>query len=200
MELIYWMDILGVLVFAISGTMIGIERQLDIFGASVIAFATAVGGGTLRDVLIGSTPVGWMKDPAYIYVIILGIFLALLFKKEFSMLSKTIFLFDTIGLGLYSIIGLKKALLFGMSPMVAVIMGTVSAVFGGVLRDILTNRVPLIFRKEIYAILCIIGGIVFLILNKFFDHDIINTYLTMGLVIFMRILVVVKKWSLPKIS
>ncbi|WP_205748787.1 trimeric intracellular cation channel family protein [Emticicia sp. CRIBPO] len=200
MELIYWMDILGVLVFAISGTMIGIERQLDIFGASVIAFATAVGGGTLRDVLIGSTPVGWMKDPAYIYVIILGIFLALLFKREFSMLSKTIFLFDTIGLGLYSIIGLKKALLFGMSPMVAVIMGTVSAVFGGVLRDILTNRVPLIFRKEIYAILCIIGGIVFLILNKFFDHDIINTYLTMGLVIFMRILVVVKKWSLPKIS
>ncbi|NBA85155.1 trimeric intracellular cation channel family protein [Emticicia sp. CRIBPO] len=198
--MIYWMDILGVLVFAISGTMIGIERQLDIFGASVIAFATAVGGGTLRDVLIGSTPVGWMKDPAYIYVIILGIFLALLFKREFSMLSKTIFLFDTIGLGLYSIIGLKKALLFGMSPMVAVIMGTVSAVFGGVLRDILTNRVPLIFRKEIYAILCIIGGIVFLILNKFFDHDIINTYLTMGLVIFMRILVVVKKWSLPKIS
>ena len=148
----------------------------------------------------GSTPVGWMKDPAYIYVIILGIFLALLFKREFSMLSKTIFLFDTIGLGLYSIIGLKKALLFGMSPMVAVIMGTVSAVFGGVLRDILTNRVPLIFRNEIYAILCIIGGIVFLILNKFFDHDIINTYLTMGLVIFMRILVVVKKWSLPKIS
>lgn len=200
MELIYWMDILGVLVFAISGTMIGIERQLDIFGASVIAFATAIGGGTLRDILIGSTPVGWMKNPAYIYVIILGIFLALLFKKEFSKLSKTIFLFDTIGLGLYSIIGLKKALLFGMSPMVAVIMGTVSAVFGGVLRDILTNRVPLIFRKEIYAILCIIGGIVFLVLGKFSDHDIINTYLAMGLVIFLRILVVVKKWSLPKIS
>src|SRR6218665_1837458 len=106
MELIYWMDILGILVFAISGTMTGIERNLDIFGASVIAFATAIGGGTIRDILIGSTPVGWMKDPTYIYMIVLGIVLALLFKKEFNKLSKTIFLFDTIGLGLYSIIGL----------------------------------------------------------------------------------------------
>ncbi len=200
MDLIYWMDILGILVFAISGTMIGIERQLDIFGASVIAFATAVGGGTLRDILIGSTPVGWMKDPVYIYMIVLGITLALLFRKEFSKLSRTIFLFDTIGLGLYSIIGLKKALLFGMSPMVAVIMGTVSAVFGGVLRDILTSRVPLIFRKEIYAILGMTGGIVFLTLSRISSNDILNTYISMSLVIFLRILVVVKKWSLPKIS
>lgn len=200
MDLIYWMDILGVLVFAISGTMIGIERQLDIFGASVIVFATAIGGGTLSDVLICSPPVGWIKDPAYIYVIILGIFLTLLFKREFSVFSKTIFLFDNIGLRRYRIIGLKKALLFGMSPIVVVIMGTVSAVFGGVLKDIRTNRIPIIFRKEIYAVLCIIGGIVFLLLNKFFDHDIINTYLAIGLAIFMRILVVVKKWSLPKIN
>jgi uncharacterized membrane protein YeiH len=198
MNLIYWIDIIGILVFAISGMNVGLQRNLDVFGASVIAFATAVGGGTIRDLLLGSTPVGWMKDSNYLYAIVLGILLSVLFKTKVGKLSSTIFLFDTIGLGLYSIIGIKKALLFEMSPLVAIILGTVSAVFGGVVRDVLTNEVPLIFRKEIYAILSIFGGILYFSFLYFNLPELHCMYFSMLFIILMRLLVVKKQWDLPK--
>ena len=166
-DLVYFIDLGGTLVFAISGWLTASKMKMDPFGASVIAFITAVGGGTLRDLLIGSQPVGWMVDQNYLLMIGAGILLGYLFRQQLQKLRKTMFLFDSIGIGLFTILGIEKTLLYGLTPVIAIMMGTVSAVFGGVLRDTLANEVPLIFRSEIYATACLLGGIIFILLGYF---------------------------------
>jgi uncharacterized membrane protein YeiH len=199
-QILYLLDLTGTFVFAISGFIAAGERRMDPFGAAVIAFVTAVGGGTIRDILIGSVPVGWMLNPAYIYVILSAIVLTFFMKEYILRLSRTMFLFDSIGIGLFTILGLQKTLSLGLSPMVAVMMGTVSAVFGGVLRDVFSNRIPLIFRNEIYATACISGGILFLLLLRLGVEELLATFLAMFFVILLRILSVRYKWYLPTLS
>ncbi len=200
MDIIYLLDLIGTLVFAISGTLTATSKKFDIFGAAVIAFVTAVGGGTLRDLLIGSTPVGWMLDLNYLLMIGLAILLSLFFRQFIQKLRRTLFIFDTIGIGLFTILGLQKTLVLGISPIVAVMMGTVSAVFGGVIRDILCNEVPLIFRKEIYATACISGACLFLLLQKLSLAYSWTVLITVSFIIILRIFSVKKKWSLPVLS
>ncbi|MFT6054376.1 MAG: putative membrane protein YeiH [Roseivirga sp.] len=199
-NLVYIIDLGGTLVFAISGWVAASKKQMDPFGASVIAFITAVGGGTLRDLLIGSTPVGWMQDQNYLLMVAIGIGLGFLFKKFFEKLRKTMFLFDSIGIGLFTILGIEKTLEFGLTPVIAVMMGTVSAVFGGVLRDTLANEIPLIFRQEIYATACLTGGILFMILTHFNLNPDVKIISTVCYIIALRIISVKKKWSLPTIG
>ncbi|WP_339606599.1 trimeric intracellular cation channel family protein [uncultured Roseivirga sp.] len=199
-ELVYVIDLGGTLVFAISGWLAASKKQMDPFGASVIAFITAVGGGTLRDLLIGSQPVGWMVDQNYLLMIGCGIGLGYLFKRYLEKLRKTMFLFDSIGIGLFTILGIEKTLSFGLTPVIAVMMGTVSAVFGGVLRDTLANEVPLIFRQEIYATACLTGGILFLILGYFNVNVDVRIILTVVYIIALRIVSVKYKWSFPTIK
>lgn len=200
MNVIYSADLVGTFVFAISGVNAARDSRMDIFGAAVIAFVTAVGGGTLRDLLIGSTPVGWMKDPNYIFVILMGIFASIVFRALILRLSKTMFWFDTIGIGLFTVLGLQKTLDLGLSPAVAVMMGIVSSVFGGVIRDTLSNRIPLIFRKEIYATACLAGGIIYLLLRETPLNADIRMGLTVAAVITIRSLAVYKKWSFPPLK
>lgn len=197
MTLLYFFDLVGTFVFAISGVLISSNNRFDFFGASVIAFVTAIGGGTLRDILLGCYPIGWIENVTYIYVIILAVITSAILKNHILRLSKTLFLFDTIGLSAFTIIGVQKALTYGVSPIIAIIMGTISAVFGGVLRDVLCNEQPLIFRKEIYATPCILGGAVFLVL-RYFDIN-INIILsaTAFFIIGLRLIAVKKQWSLP---
>ena len=114
-EVLYILDLIGTLVFAISGSMAASSKKLDLFGAAFIAFVTAVGGGTVRDLLLGTTPVGWMQDTMYIYVILSGVGITFLFKAVVRKLRKTLFLFDTIGIGVFTILGLSKALIFRSS-------------------------------------------------------------------------------------
>lgn len=197
MGYIYILDLIGTFVFAISGALIASKKQFDAFGTLVIAFVTAVGGGTLRDMMIGSTPVGWMNDTNYIIIVGLGLITSILFKKYIRKLSKTMFLFDTIGIGLFTILGLQKTLGLGLSPMIAVIMGMVSAVFGGVVRDTLTNEVPLVFRKEVYATACLLGGILYLILDVFHLEESWKIAITVLVIMIIRILAVKRKWALP---
>lgn len=197
---LYILEIIGTLVFAVSGIITASERKMDPFGASVIAFITAVGGGTVRDVLIGSVPVGWMLNLHYLYAILAGILITFFLKKQIMRLHKTIFLFDAIGIGLFTILGLQKTMSAELSPLIGVIMGTVSAVFGGVLRDIFSNRVPLIFRNEIYATACILGGLLFLLLSYLGVEELISTLSAMLFVIMLRILAVRYKWYLPAMS
>ncbi|KOF01965.1 trimeric intracellular cation channel family protein [Roseivirga seohaensis] len=199
-ELVYFIDLGGTLVFAISGWLAASKKQMDPFGASVIAFITAVGGGTLRDLLIGSQPVGWMVDQNYLLMIAGGIGLGFLFKRYLEKLRKTMFLFDSIGIGLFTILGIEKTLSFGLTPVIAVMMGTVSAVFGGVLRDTLANEVPLIFRQEIYATACLTGGILFLVLGHFNVNVDVRIILTVVYIIALRIVSVKYKWSFPTIK
>lgn len=194
------LDIIGTMAFAMSGALTAMNKKLDPFGVFIIAFVTAVGGGTLRDILIGRTPVGWMLDLKYVYVIIVGFVLAIVFRKKFDRLRTSLFLFDTIGLGVFTLIGLEKGINIGLHPVICVALGTMTACFGGVIRDILCTEIPVIFRREIYATICILGGIVFFLLRKLnLENDIL--YLTTSIVIIsVRLMAVKFKWYLPTLE
>ena len=194
------LDIIGTMAFAMSGALTAMNKKMDPFGVFIVAFVTAVGGGTLRDVLIGRTPVGWMLDLKYAYVIMAAVILSIIFRKKFDRLRTSLFLFDTIGLGVFTLIGLEKGINIGLHPMICIALGTMTACFGGVIRDILCTEIPVIFRKEIYATICILGGTVFFLLRKLnLDNDIL--YLTTSLVIiFVRLMAVKYKWSLPTLE
>ncbi len=195
--MIYFLDLLGTFVFAISGTATAADKKFDLFGAAIIALVTAVGGGTIRDLLIGNTPVGWMRDLNYLAAIGLAVPVTFFFKTVLLRMRRTLFLFDAIGIGLFTILGLQKTLAAGLSPVVAVLMGTVSAVFGGVVRDILCNEVPLIFRKEIYATACIAGGVLYFLLDWLGLEYHVNVAATVGFIILVRVLAVRWGWGLP---
>lgn len=193
-------DIIGAMAFAMSGALTAMSKKLDPFGVFIIAFATAVGGGTLRDVMIGRTPVGWMQDLTYVYAIILGFILTIVFRKRLDKLRTSLALFDTIGLGVYTLIGIQKGLDYHLHPVICVALGTVTACFGGVIRDILCTEIPVIFRREIYATICIFGGIVFFVLRKLnFDNDNLDI-ITALIIIVIRLLAVKYKWYLAPIE
>jgi len=154
----YTLDLIGTFAFAISGFLTAFNKRLDLFGILIIAFVTALGGGTLRDVLIGRTPVGWMLDLNYVYVVLGGVLFAILFRKKLNYLRTSLFLFDTIGLAVFTILGIEIGIKTNLHPIISIALGTMSASFGGVIRDILCNEIPVIFKKEIYATVCIAGG------------------------------------------
>ena len=194
------LEIIGTMAFAMSGALTAMNKKMDPFGVFIIAFVTAVGGGTLRDVLIGRTPVGWMLDIRYVYLIIVGFILAILFRKKFDRLRTSLFLFDTIGLGGFTLIGLEKGINIGLHPVICIALGTITACFGGVIRDILCTEIPVIFRREIYATICIFGGIVFFLLRKLnLENDFL--YLATSIIIItIRLMAVKFKWYLPTLE
>lgn len=200
MELIYILDILGTFAFAISGALVASDKKFDVFGVIIIAFVTAVGGGMLRDVLINAHPINWIGDLNYLWTIFTAVIVTILFKSKIAPLSKTMFLFDTIGLGVFTLLGLQKGLSYNLHPFVALIMGMISAVFGGVLRDVLTNKIPLIFQKEIYASACLAGGISYLILNYFELPENIIFLISASVIVLIRIIAVKFQLHLPKIQ
>jgi uncharacterized membrane protein YeiH len=191
-------DILGTLSFAISGTSSAMRKKLDIFGIVVIAFVTSVGGGTIRDILIGQTPVAWLRDSTTINVILIGTAITLIFGTLLKKMNYTLFLFDAFGLGLFTIIGLQKGMDLHFSPGICIALGMVTGCFGGVTRDILLNEIPLIFRKEIYASVCVLGGLCYYLLSSFANLDLaIAQTISILLIVLVRILVVKFEWSLP---
>lgn len=196
MDLFHALDLIGTAVFAISGATTAMEKKLDVFGILTVAFVTSIGGGTIRDILLGYTPVGWMLNTHYLIAIVIGVGLAMVAQKQLVKLRKTLFLFDSIGLGVFTITGLEKALDLELSYPVAIMMGTTSAVMGGVIRDIICNELPIIFRKEIYASASIVGGSGYLFLNY---AGLDNSIVIIGTIIFIiiiRILAIVNNWSL----
>jgi len=196
MNWIYCVDLFGTCVFAISGVLTAIQKKFDLVGALIIGFVTAIGGGTLRDTLIGKFPVGWLNDRNYFIAIIIGYFIAYAFKKKVLKFKRSMFLFDTIGIGLFTILGIEVALAFNLNIEICLIMGVVSACFGGVIRDVLTNEIPLIFRKEIYASACLIGGIVYLFLMKISSYENLNIVFSICTVISIRYFSIKNNWSL----
>lgn len=192
-------DILGTVAFAISGVLVAMEKKLDLFGVLIIAFVTAVGGGTLRDFLIGNTPVGWMTTPVYLITITATVIAAIIFVNQLRYFRKSLFLFDTIGLGLYTMVGVEKGINAGLSPVICIILGTITASFGGVIRDILCNEIPVIFRKEVYATICILGGIIYFAIIQFPVATTFAYIAAILSIILMRLLAVKFKISLPSI-
>lgn len=189
-------EIFGTATFAVSGASSAIQKRLDIFGVLVIAFATSIGGGTLRDILIGATPVAWLKDDTTVAVIFIGA-VCTLFIDSSKKIPKTLFLFDTLGLGLFTIVGIEKALAVGLSPVICVAIGTIAACFGGVIRDVLLNNVPVIFHREIYASACIAGGLVYFILRYLQVDDTICQLVCMIAIVTIRIVALRFHLSLP---
>ncbi|WP_053992321.1 trimeric intracellular cation channel family protein [Mangrovimonas sp. TPBH4] len=192
-------DILGTIAFAISGVLVALSKKMDPFGVFIIAFVTAVGGGTLRDVLIGQTPVAWMTNMTYVYVIFGATLFAVLFKSKLNYLRTSLLLFDTIGIGLYTVVGIEKGLVASLHPLICIALGTMTACFGGVIRDILCNEIPVIFRKEIYATACILGGSTYFVLRELPIAENFIFVIAAVVVIVIRLLAVRFKISLPSL-
>lgn len=200
MDLQYPLELLGTFVFAISGALAVRDKEHDVFGAGFTGFVTAIGGGTLRDLLLDSHPLVWIGDIHFLYAILLGVLAAFIFPKILSRLRKTMFLFDTLGIAFFTVLGVEKSLSLGVRPEIAAIMGMFSAVMGGVIRDTLVNEIPILFRKEIYASACLAGAILYLILNYFGLHRDINLLISISLIISIRLVAVRYKLSLPRLD
>jgi uncharacterized membrane protein YeiH len=192
-------DILGTVAFAISGVLVALNKKMDPFGVLIIAFVTAVGGGTLRDVMIGINPVSWMTNMTYVYVIFGATVFAILLRSKINYLRTSLFLFDTIGIGLYTVVGIEKGLNAGLHPIICISLGTMTACFGGVIRDILCNEIPVIFRKEVYATACILGGLTYFVLRKFMADTNLIFVIAIIVVIVIRLVAVKFKISLPSL-
>jgi len=193
------LDLLGVVAFSISGVLVALEKRMDAFGVIIIAFVTAVGGGTLRDIMIGIEPVSWMSNMTYVYFIIGSAFTAVFLRKTISYLRTSLFLFDTIGIGLYTVVGIETGLVAGLHPLICIALGTMTACFGGVIRDILCNEIPVVFRREIYATACILGGFSYFLMNYFISDDNYIFIIAALIVITTRLLAVKFKISLPSL-
>jgi uncharacterized membrane protein YeiH len=193
-------EILGTLVFAISGALTAAGKRFDLMGVGIIAFVTALGGGTIRDLLIGAHPVGWMQSKWFLLAVVVGVIIAYIFHKRLQYLRKTFFLFDAIGLGVFAIGGLQKALDFGIDPVYALVCAMITGSMGGLLRDVLCNDIPLIFRKEIYATAALLGAGTFLIMDLVGFQPEINFAISVLLVIIIRVLAVKYNLGLPKIK
>ncbi|WP_207535628.1 trimeric intracellular cation channel family protein [Desertivirga arenae] len=200
MDPIYITELFGTFFFSMSGALAAAEHneEHDWFGAGFIGFVTAIGGGSLRDILLGSYPLIWIGNVSFLYAILAGIILAGIFYNTLLKLRKTFLLFDTFGISLFTILGTEKALRFGISSEVAAIMGMFTAVMGGVVRDTLLNEIPIIFKKEIYASACLIGASAYLLLIQFGVERNICFFLSILVIVIVRVLALKFHLSLPK--
>ncbi|MCM1178298.1 MAG: trimeric intracellular cation channel family protein [Clostridium sp.] len=162
LDFIRLIDYIGTFAFAISGIRLAAAKNFDIFGAYVVGFVTAVGGGTLRDLMLDVTPF-WMEQPSYVVITGLALLFVIGFRKYVVRFDNTFFIFDAIGIGLFTVVGVERSIAAGFPVWVNIIMGAITGAAGGMVRDVLINEVPLIFRKDIYAVACVLGGVAYYI-------------------------------------
>ena len=160
-NIMQWLDMAGVFVFAVSGALTAATKKMDIFGFIVIALITAVGGGTLRDVIL-NVPVFWLSQPTYVWITLSAAILTFLFTQAFHRGQNLFLWFDAIGLAVFCVLGAAKTFALTNDPFISVMMGVVSAVVGGMIRDIICNEIPLIFHSEVYATAAFAGAMVFI--------------------------------------
>ena len=193
------LDFIGTFAFAVSGIRLASAKRFDWFGAYVCGFAVAVGGGTIRDLLLDVTP-AWMTDPIYLLCTALALVWVIVFGKHIVHMNNTLFTFDAIGLALFTVVGCGKALALGYPFWVAIIMGSFRGASGVVFRDVLFNETPLIFRKYIYAMACVVGGTVYWICWELGAESFI-CQLAGGITVFLvRVLAVRYNICLPILS
>lgn len=193
------LDFIGTLAFAISGIRLASAKHFDLFGAYVVGLTTAIGGGTMRDLLLSQPPF-WMTNAFYLICTALALVWVIAFRKFLVKQNNTWFLFDTIGLALFTVTGIEKTLAAGFPFWTAIIMGTLTGAGGGVFRDVFINEVPLIFRKEIYALACVVGGIAYFICNKAGLGNVSSGLICGTFVMLARILAVHYKIHLPTLK
>lgn len=189
-------EFLGTIAFAISGIRLASAKQFDWFGAVVVGYVTAVGGGTLRDLLLGVPPF-WLQSSVYLWGTLFAFVIVVFFRKVLVHLNNTIFWFDCIGLGLFTVVGVEKALDLGHAYWVCILMGTITGIVGGIIRDILINEIPVIFRQELYAIACMIGGLFYVLLHYLNVDSKIIQISVFFIVVIVRVLATRFHWGLP---
>ena len=198
-------DFVGTLAFAISGIRLASAKKFDLFGAYVVGVTTAIGGGTMRDIMLGVSPF-WMTNKFYLVCSAIALLWVIVFRKLLVRQDNTWFLFDTIGLALFTVTGIEKTITtIGPSGehfpfWTAIIMGTITGAGGGVLRDVFINEVPLIFRKEIYALACVIGGLAYYICHQLGLDSTLSAIICGLTVVLMRLLAFKYKLHLPIIK
>ncbi|MBE0502175.1 MAG: trimeric intracellular cation channel family protein [Desulfuromonadales bacterium] len=198
MSLLYLLDLIGTAAFAASGAWLGVRRHMDLFGVLVLGLVTAVGGGTLRDLLLGDMPTFSLRNETYLYVAILAALIVFINRERFNFFEKPLLYLDAIGLGIFVVIGTTKALDFNLGFLGAVMMGVMTGTAGGVIRDVLANQIPLILRREIYASACLLGGILLVILEQSDVARPIAALLAATTVTVVRLLAIYYDWSLPR--
>lgn len=198
MNIIYILDLIGTAAFAASGAWVGVRKHMDLFGVLVLGVVTAVGGGTLRDLLLGDIPPFSLKNESYIYIAIVVSLIVFANRVQFKTFEKPLLYFDAIGLGTFVVIGTTKALDFHLGLLGAILMGVMTGTAGGVIRDLFANQVPLIFRREIYASACVAGGLLLVALETVGTVRPVAALLSAGTVISVRLLAIHYNWSLPK--
>ncbi len=194
---IYILDLFGVAVFAITGALAAGKKKMDLFGVVVLALATALGGGTLRDVILGAYPVFWISDPTYIFVgtaAAISIFVLARFRRS---PAKALTFADAFGLAIFTVIGTEKAISLGVPGSIAVIMGVMTGVAGGIIRDILSGEIPLVLKAEIYATASLCGAIIFAILTKHFPSMPLPAPAAIAVILGLRLAAIHWKLSLP---
>ena len=195
--LLRWLDLAGIAVFAASGALVASRKQLDMVGFILIAAVTGIGGGTMRDLLLGRTPVFWLRDPALLAVAssiaVLIFFLAHRVENRFRALLWA----DAVGLSLFAVVGAETALIAGANPWAAVLLGVMTASFGGALRDVICNEIPLLLRKEIYALAALAGAAVFVLLRLEGIWRETALLAGMGVCFAIRAAAILRGWSLP---
>lgn len=196
--LVYWLDMAGVIVFALSGVVIACRTRMDPIGMLVLGAVTGIGGGTLRDLVLGVRPVFWVSDPAYLWVIIATVALSMLGFHYIHRLSRVFLpVADAFGLALFTVIGAHKALMLDTSGVVAVLMGLMTGVAGGMVRDVLARRVPMVLREEIYATASIAGGICMVAGYKLGVPQIIAIGLGLAITLGLRLAAIHWRLALP---
>jgi len=199
MTLLYTLDLIGTAAFAASGAWAGIRSRMDMLGVLVLGVVTATGGGTLRDILLGDFPPFCLRDETYLYISIFIAILIFFFNRRLMFLKNPLLYFDAVGLGTFVVIGTQKAMTYQMGALSAILLGVMTATAGGVIRDVLSNEVPLILRKEtLYASVCFAGGglLVLLILTPLPAPA--ATIVAALTVIILRVLAIRYHWTLPR--
>ncbi len=197
MTVLYFLDLLGTAAFAASGALAGVQRRMDLLGVVVLGLVTAVGGGTVRDVLLGSIPPFCFNDENYLYLSIVVALLVFYFHHSLDFLHRPLLYFDALGLGTFLVIGTGKALKYEAGFLVAVMMGVTTATAGGVIRDVLSDQVPFILQKEIYATACIVGGILYYALYQVGVNESVTAVISALVVVVIRVIAIHRHWSLP---
>jgi len=189
---------IGIFVFSTVGTLKAMEHRFDIFGSTIIAFLSSYGGGTLRDLLI-DRKIGWLNDNLALFLVLSGLIFTYLFKNKIYKYEKIIVILDAIGIGLFTILGINIALSYEMNYLYSIIFGVISATFGGLISDILCNRIPDLLKSgEIYATACLFGGFVYVLLNKFELFINFDILISVSLIVFIRLFTKLKNIKIPE--
>ncbi|MBU5636919.1 trimeric intracellular cation channel family protein [Geomonas sp. Red69] len=196
--IIYALDLLGTVAFAASGALAGVRRGMDLLGIIVLGIVTATGGGVIRDVLLNDTPPFCFKNELYLYLAVAASIAVFLTPRSFERMNRAMLLLDALGLGTFLVIGTSKALQFNLGLMGAIIMGVMTATCGGLVRDLLSNEIPLILQREIYASACVVGGALFYFLHQTTLPSQVNLTVSALTVITIRCTAIMKGWQLPR--